>query len=175
MPAVRAIAAARKPGGHEGRSGDLIKPLIVYALLSLIAATRRPLGGGRSDPTDRLSDGGRPATGAFGATRSTDEPRGVQHDRAREDARGRQASAPWQIPWSGWKDIFWRTYGQIGEDRLLAVAAGVVFYGLLALFPAVTAFVSLYGLFAKASTINEHLSLVSGLMPGGGVESSRSR
>ena len=59
---------------------------------------------------------------------------------------------------------------QIGEDRLLAVAAGVVFYGLLALFPAVTAFVSLYGLFAKASTINEHLSLVSGLMPGGGVE-----
>ena len=170
MPAVRAISAARKPGGHEGRSGDLIKPLIVYALLSLIAATRRPLGGGRSDPTDRLSDGGRPATGAFGATRSTDEPRGVQHDRASEDARGRRASAPWQIPCAGWKDIFWRTYGQIGEDRLLAVAAGVVFYGLLALFPAVTAFVSLYGLFAKASTINEHLSLVSGLMPGGGVE-----
>jgi membrane protein len=40
---------------------------------------------------------------------------------------------------------------------------------LLALFPAVTAFVSLYGLFAKASTINEHFSLVSGLMPEGGV------
>ena len=170
MPAVRAVAAARKPGGREGRSGDLIKPLIVYALLSLIAATRRPLGAGKSDPTDRLPDGGRPATGAFGATRSTDEPRSVQHDRAREDDRGRRASAPWQIPWPGWKDIFWRTYGQIGEDRLLAVAAGVVFYGLLALFPAVTAFVSLYGLFAKASTINEHLSLVSGLMPGGGVE-----
>src|SRR3954447_15114656 len=78
MPAVRAIAAARKPGGHEGRSGDLIKPLIVYALLSLIAATRRPVGAGRSVPTDRLSDGGRPATGAFGTTRSTDEPRSVQ-------------------------------------------------------------------------------------------------
>jgi hypothetical protein len=50
--------------------------------------------------------------------------------------------------WTGWKDILWLTYGQIGEDRLLAVAAGVVFYGLLALFPAVTAFVSLYGFFA---------------------------
>src|SRR3954463_12890374 len=170
MPAMRAIAAARKPGGREGRSGDLIKPLIVYALLSLIDATRRPLGGGRSDPMDRLSDGGRPGPGALGATRSTDEPRGVQHDRASEDARGRRASAPWQIPWSGWKDIFWRTYGQIGEDRLLAVAAGVVFYGLLALFPAVTAFVSLYGLFAKASTISDHLSLAAGFIPSGGVE-----
>ena len=170
MPALRAAAAVRNPGGRERRSGELIKPLIVYALLSLIATTRRPSGRGKSDSTDRLSDGGRPATGAFGATRSTDEPRSVQHERASEDDRGRRASAPWQIPWSGWKDIFWRTYGQIGEDRLLAVAAGVVFYGLLALFPAVTAFVSLYGLFAKASTINEHLSRVGGLMPGGGVE-----
>jgi membrane protein len=47
----------------------------------------------------------------------------------------------------------------------LAVAAGVVFYGLLALFPAVTALVSLYGLFAKASTINEHLSMAGGFLP----------
>jgi hypothetical protein len=42
---------------------------------------------------------------------------------------------------------------------LLAVAAGVVFYGLLALFPAVTAFVSLCGFFAQASSINEHLAV----------------
>jgi membrane protein len=64
----------------------------------------------------------------------------------------------------------WRTYGQISEDRLLAVAAGVVFYGLLALFPALTAVVSLYGLFAQPSSINEHLTLLSGVLPGGGVE-----
>jgi len=129
-------------------AGELIKPLIVYALLSLIPPTRRPAAGASHEGPD--PDDGRPATGAFGTTRSTDEPRGVQHDRARESDRGREATAPWQIPWAGWKDIFWRTYDQIGEDRLLAVAAGVVFYGLLALFPAVTAFVSLYGLFAKA-------------------------
>ena len=41
---------------------------------------------------------------------------------------------------------------------MLAVAAGVVFYGLLALFPAITALVSSYALFAKASTIDEHMS-----------------
>jgi membrane protein len=64
----------------------------------------------------------------------------------------------------------WRTYARIGDDRLLAVAAGVVFYGLLAIFPAITALVSLYGLFAKASTISEHLSLASGVLPAGGME-----
>jgi membrane protein len=106
----------------------------------------------------------------MGTTRSTDEPREVQHQRAHEPGRGRHATAPWQIPWAGWKDILSRTYQQINEDRVLAVAAGVVFYALLAIFPAITAMVSLYGLFAKASTINEHLSLVAGFLPGGAVE-----
>ena len=60
--------------------------------------------------------------------------------------RGGDAVSPWQIPWKGWKDVLIRTYQQFGEDRLLAVAAGVVFYGLLALFPAITAIVSSYAL-----------------------------
>jgi len=105
------------------------------------------------------------ATGAFGSMRSTDEPESWQHGRARQPGRGRDATAPWQIPWRGWKDILWRTYEQISEDRLLAVAAGVVFYGLLALFPAITALVSSYGLFAKGATISGHLQLVAGVVP----------
>lgn len=67
--------------------------------------------------------------------------------------------------WTFWKHILFRTYEEINNDRLLALAAGVVFYGLLALFPAITALVSSYALFAKASTINAHLALVSSLMP----------
>ena len=113
---------------------------------------------------------GRPATGAFGTTRSSDEPQAVQHKRAQEPGRGRRASAPWQIPWRGWKDILRRTYQQIGEDRLLAVAAGVVFYGLLALFPTLTAIVSLYGLFANAATINDHLAMGVGVLPEGAID-----
>ena len=85
--------------------------------------------------------------------------------RAQERGRGRKAAAPAQIPWKGWKDIFWRTVNQTSEDRLLAIAAGVVFYGLLALFPAITALVSFYGLFASPATINEHLSFLAGVMP----------
>jgi membrane protein len=109
-------------------------------------------------------------TGAFDTSRSSDEPYALQHVRAGEPGRGRHAKAPWQIPLKGWKDIFWRTYQQIGEDRLLAVAAGVVFYGLLAVFPAVTALVSLYGLFASPAAISEQLALLSGILPDSAVE-----
>jgi membrane protein len=92
------------------------------------------------------------------------EPPPVEH---RGKGRGRAADTPAQIPLRGWKDILWRTYEQTNEDRLLAVAAGVVFYGLLALFPAITALVSSYALFADGSTIGKHLSLLSGILPEG--------
>jgi membrane protein len=93
-----------------------------------------------------------------------------QHERAHERGRGRSAKKPWQIPWAGWKDIAWRTYQEISDDRLVAVAAGVVFYALLAVFPAITALVSLYGLFADPSTISQHLSLAAGILPQGGLD-----
>jgi membrane protein len=112
----------------------------------------------------------RPATGAFGTTRSIDEPQQKQRNRAKQHGRGRRAETPWQIPSTGWKDILWRTYEQFSEDRLVAVAAGVAFYSLLAVFPAVTALVSLYGLFADPSTINQHLSVLAGILPKGGLD-----
>lgn len=105
--------------------------------------------------------------GAFGGASSRDEPRHVQARRARQPGRGRSARSPWDIPRRGWKDIFWRTYEEFGNDRLLAVAAGVVFYGLLAIFPAVTALVSSYGLFADAATVGRHLTFAAALMPEG--------
>jgi membrane protein len=79
-------------------------------------------------------------------------------------------SGPLSPAWRDWKAILLETYQAMSDDRLLAVAAGIVFYGLLALFPAITAFVSFYGLFAKASTINDHLSLVAGILPAGAYE-----
>jgi len=58
------------------------------------------------------------------------------------------------------------TYQRIGRDRILANAAGVVFYGLLAIFPAITALVSSYGLFADPSTIADNLHSLALLLPG---------
>ncbi len=86
--------------------------------------------------------------------------------RATEPRRGRQAINPVHIPWKGWTDILWRTYAQIQEDRLLAISAGVVFFALLAIFPAMTALVSLYGLFASSTTISGNLAFLTTIMPG---------
>ncbi len=93
------------------------------------------------------------------------EPIGLQTIRATERGRGRRARAPLQIPWRGWKDIAVRTYQETQDDRLLALAAGVVFYSLVALFPAIAAGVSSYALFADAGIITKHLSLVAGIIP----------
>ena len=102
--------------------------------------------------------------GAF-ERRPSQEPHSVQRVRAVERSRGRRARHPAQIPVLGWKDILWRTYRQIGDDRVLAVSAGVVFYLLLAMFPALTAFISLYGLFADTTTIGQNLSALQGVIP----------
>jgi membrane protein len=102
---------------------------------------------------------------AAGPRASSDSARSL--DKTLEPGRGRHAVSPTSIPGKGWKDILWRTYDQINEDRLLAVAAGVVFYGLLALFPAITALVSSYALFADTKTVNDHISFLSEFFPPG--------
>ena len=84
--------------------------------------------------------------------------------------RGRRASTPSEIPASGWKDIGLRVFHDVGENRIVSVAAGVTFYVLLAIFPAVAALVSCYGLIADASTINDQLQSLSSMMPSGAVE-----
>jgi len=87
-----------------------------------------------------------------------------------QHGRGRHSGNPLQIPWTGWKDILWRTYARTSEDRLLATAAGVVFFGLLAVFPAITALVSCYGLFANPSTIGANLQTLSLMLPDGSFQ-----
>jgi membrane protein len=65
-----------------------------------------------------------------------------------------------------WREAFQGTYDRISRDRILATAAGVVFYGLLAIFPAITALVSSYGLFADPSTISDNLHSIALMLPG---------
>jgi hypothetical protein len=89
------------------------------------------------------------------------EPPTLQQRRAVEPGRGRQAHVPQKIPWRGWMDILVRTYREILDDRLLALAAGVAFYSLIALFPAIAAGVSSYALFADVATISKHLAVAA--------------
>jgi membrane protein len=94
---------------------------------------------------------------------------GGANERGAEE-RGAKAETPANIPASGWKDILSRVWEQIGKDRVLAVAAGVTFYALLALFPMITALVSIYGFVADPVTINDHLRALSNMLPGGAIE-----
>jgi membrane protein len=88
----------------------------------------------------------------------------AEHDRS-EPGRGRCARSPFEIPPLGWKDIFWRTYREMGRDRLPAMAGAITYYLLLATFPALAAFISLYGIFADISTVERQLTHLSALLP----------
>lgn len=89
--------------------------------------------------------------------------------RSAQQDHGRDADAPNQVPAKGWKDILWRTYGEINDDRVTLIAAAVTYYLLLSIFPTLTAFVSLYGLFTDPATVGEHVSALSAVVPAGGM------
>jgi membrane protein len=91
-------------------------------------------------------------------------------ERTHEHGRGRRASSPIEIPLRGWKDILLRVYKNIGEDRVFLVGAGVTFYCLLAIFPAIAAMVALYGFFADPSDITKQVDILSGVLPGGAID-----
>ncbi len=55
----------------------------------------------------------------------------------------------------------------------MALAAGMTYYSILAIFPAIAALVAVYGLFSDPSTIARHLDLLGGFMPGGAIDIAR--
>lgn len=87
--------------------------------------------------------------------------------------RGRQAARPGEIPARGWKDILIRTYRSISEDRVMALAAGVTYYVLLALFPGLAALVSIYGMVADPAEIERQLANLQGTIPAEAVQIMR--
>lgn len=80
-------------------------------------------------------------------------------------ARGRTADIPTDIPAKGWKDIVFRLKDEIAEDHISLIAAGVAFYGLLALFPAITALIAISGLLVEPNTVIDQLSSLRGVVP----------
>ncbi|CDZ65315.1 Ribonuclease BN [Neorhizobium galegae bv. orientalis] len=84
---------------------------------------------------------------------------------ALEKNRGREADSPDEIPARGLKDVFWRVYAGVTQDRISLIAAGVTYYLLLALFPAASALVSLYGFVADPVAIVDRITFLSSVMP----------
>ena len=95
----------------------------------------------------------------------TSRPASARHAEREEPGRGRHADAPTAIPAKGWKDILWRVKDEISSDHVGLVAAGVAFYGLLAVFPAITAMMALAGLIYDPTGLVDALSGVAGVIP----------
>jgi membrane protein len=83
-----------------------------------------------------------------------------------EVGRGRRARSPSRMPARGWRDIAIRTKRELQRDQVTSVAAGVAFFGMLAVFPAMIAAVSLYGLLANPADVERQVAAVSGMLPG---------
>jgi membrane protein len=90
---------------------------------------------------------------------------GASHERdpdaVTNNKRGRGADTPQEIPPQGWMDIAKRTAKEIKGDQVPLLSAGVAFYILLALFPAIIAGVSIYGLVADPETVRQQLERLS--------------
>ncbi|HEX8232071.1 MAG TPA: YihY/virulence factor BrkB family protein [Caulobacteraceae bacterium] len=85
--------------------------------------------------------------------------------REAQTGRGRDAAKPSDIPPRGWVDVLWRTWKEFNNDQVTRVAGAITFFGLLALFPGMAAFVALYGLFADIEAVREQLNVLAGVLP----------
>ena len=96
---------------------------------------------------------------------------GTPHDAQRllhepgAQALGRFANSPVQIAWSGWAAVLRRTLLEMLTDRVALVAAGCAFYATLALFPAISVLISVYGLLSDPATVLPQLEVLRDLLP----------
>jgi len=82
-----------------------------------------------------------------------------------KSSRGHTANKPSEIPGKGWKDIALRVKDQLKYDHVQVVSAGVAFYFFLALFPAIAAAVSIYGLVVSPEQVQQQMSQIASVLP----------
>lgn len=79
------------------------------------------------------------------------------------------SASPTDIPAAGWKGILKCVYQEINQRNLFLAAGGVTYSVLLAIFPALVALVSIYGLVSNPAQVETQVNAMAGLLP----ESSR--
>lgn len=84
--------------------------------------------------------------------------------------RGREAEMPSEIPALGLKDVMSRVWSSLAHDHVMLIAGGVTFYLLLALFPALVAFMSIYGIFLDPATAVGQAQSLRGFVPPAAVD-----
>jgi membrane protein len=81
------------------------------------------------------------------------------------DPYGRMATRPDHIPLKGWWQVAQRVWTESSRDNLSVVAAGCAFYALFAIFPALSALISLYGLVADPANIDQSFGILGYVLP----------
>ena len=79
--------------------------------------------------------------------------------------RGERADSPVEIPSRGWLDVAKRVKARVKEENAVLLAAGVAFFGMFAVFPALVAVVSLYGLVADPSDVQSQIDDIASSLP----------
>ena len=83
----------------------------------------------------------------------------------KKDPYGRDARRPYHIPLRGWWQVAQRVWTESGRDNLSVVAAGCAFFALFAIFPALSALISLYGLTADPATVGQQFGVLADVLP----------
>ena len=83
------------------------------------------------------------------------------------DVAGREAERPSQIPPRGWFAILKRVKAEVKQDNVPLLAAGVAFYAMLAIFPAIIAVVTVYGMVADPAQVESQVSEFAKSLPSG--------
>ena len=86
-------------------------------------------------------------------------------ERVKEQVPGGEAAKPTEIPARGWLQVVKRGWAEAKADQVPLLAAGVAFYGFLALFPSLIALVLIYGLVADPAQIASQIGQLTAALP----------
>jgi membrane protein len=78
---------------------------------------------------------------------------------------GGDAMRPTDIPPKGWFQVAKRGWKEAKADQVPLLSAGVAYYAFLAIFPALIALVSIYGLVADPATIAAQINSIGSALP----------
>jgi membrane protein len=87
--------------------------------------------------------------------------------RGNGDAAGREAERPGEIPPRGWFAVLKRVKAEVKDDNVSLLAAGVAFYAMLAIFPAIIAVVTIYGMVADPAQVQSQVDQFAKSLPAG--------
>ena len=152
---------ASKPRKRPGLTRRMARSTLRAGMLATaVMVGRKTAGGARTSDGRGTGAGGSDGSQGLGSVAGGGPSAGHETDprAVANDDRGRGADTPQEIPAKGWKDIAKRTAKEVKQDQVPLLGAGVAFYILLSLFPAIIAGVSIYGLVADPQTVQDQIA-----------------